>query len=215
MISTAKASRGKLRNITMTELNEVANDPLWEEAQNSSLIYDYPVSANDLENNQAAIQKLTKGIPVAELIRVGPFITARSPESHIGPYRWAIDFLVPDGTPVLASQDGKIIEVIEDQTLWGDGAEFRDKLNYLTLEHQGEYSQYCHLAAGSVSEQKLRVGDRVWKGKRIGTVGKTGWTDRDHLHFIVFRGVPEYVPRFGKEFGFRSLKVRFNDSSNK
>ena len=87
----------------------------------------------------------------------------------------------------------------------GDDPEFRDQLNYLTIRHEnGEFSQYCHLAKGSVSAMGLRKGSIVQQGQQIATVGKTGWTDRDHLHFVVFRAD-------SNKFGFKSLKVRFTE----
>lgn len=100
------------------------------------------------------------------------------------------------------------MELQEEHNEWGDGEEYRDKLNYLTIQHaNGEFSQYCHLAQYSVRERGLRSGSNVRKLQAIATVGKTGWTDRDHLHFIVFRhDVDSKNP-----FGFKSLQVRFEE----
>ncbi|KKT29210.1 hypothetical protein A3G55_02635 [Candidatus Giovannonibacteria bacterium RIFCSPLOWO2_12_FULL_44_25] len=138
--------------------------------------------------------------------KIGPFLTAISPHSHKGPFRWAIDFLVPDGTIVLAAENGKVIELKENSNKWGASPKFRDLLNFVTVQHKdGEYSQYCHLSKLSVSNAGLRIGSLVKKGQTIATVGKTGWTDRDHLHFIVFRGDAD--PK--NSFGFKSLRVKF------
>lgn len=194
----------------MDLLTAHSNHPTWQRLENARLKYEYPISISD----QMAItsgESLAKGIPVEQLRLVGPFMTALSPQSHIGPFLRAIDFLVLDGTSVLAAHEGRIIEITESSTEWGDGQEFRDKLNYLTIEHFGpagihEFSQYCHLMRDSVSDQGLRVGSIVRTGQLIAKVGKTGWTDRDHLHFIVFRGE---VKTEENPFGFRSLIVNF------
>ena len=113
---------------------------------------------------------------------------------------------MPDGTEILAAEDGKIIEAIDNFNTWGPSEKFIDQLNYLTIQHpNGEYSQYCHLAKNSFQNTGLRVGLNVKKGEVIGIVGKTGWTDRDHLHFIVFK----VGPIIGSPYTFYSLRIRF------
>jgi murein DD-endopeptidase MepM/ murein hydrolase activator NlpD len=63
------------------------------------------------------------------------------------------------------------------------------------------------LATQSFRQTGLKVGNFVKKGQQIARVGKTGWTDRDHLHFLVFK-----VEKLeGNPYGFYSLKVRFNN----
>ena len=150
--------------------------------------------------------RLAVGIPVDKTYRCGKFFCATSPQSHIGPYRWAIDFLVPDGTPILAAHEGKVIEIHELSDQWGDGPEYRDLLNYMTIDHgNGEFSQYCHLAQKSVSQNGVEVGSLMKEGDQIGIVGKTGWTDRDHLHFCVFK----VIGKNETPFTFKSLQPRF------
>jgi len=150
---------------------------------------------------------LIHGVPKDELYERDVFWCAKSPQSHMGPFLNAVDFLVPDGTPVLAAAEGEIIEVVEGNTKWGDGDQYRDTLNFMTLEHRfGELTQYCHLVKSSVTALGLRVGSKVKQGQHIATVGKTGWTDRDHLHFLAFRD-----DRRNQEnpFGSKSLIPRF------
>lgn len=194
----------------MDLLQAHSNHPTWQMLENTKNLYQYPISTQD-KTAIASGQALADGIPPEQLRMVGPFWVASSPQSHIGPFLNAIDFLVCDGTSVLAAHDGRIIEVVESSAEWGDGEEFRDKLNYLTIEHftssgTCEFSQYCHLMRNSVSANGLRVGSIVRAGQMIAKVGKTGWTDRDHLHFIVFRGE---VHTEENPFGFRSLIVNF------
>lgn len=184
--------------MNMEEVRRHASNPLWD-SEPSKLTYTYPVPLESAETGSA----LLEGIPEDQIRQVGPFFTAASPESHIGPFKNAIDFLVADGTPVLAAADGRIIEVQESSSRWGDGEEFRDLLNYMTIDHgNGEFTQYCHLGLHSVSESEVWVGSNVKAGQQIAIVGKTGWTDRDHLHFIVFRGDRN-------TFGFKSLVPKF------
>lgn len=207
-----------------------ADSPVWYDREVTKLFYGYPVPHTPWKAGRWTLRGwrsvasrhwvvdmtgkrygLLDDIPEGELYRLGPFWCAKSPQSHVGPFLNAIDFLVPDGTPVLAAQEGEIIRVCESNTEWGDGTEFRDKLNFVDVVHEsGEISEYCHLAQGSVSAQGLRVGSGVKQGQIIGTVGKTGWTDRDHLHFIVFRddnANPNNPLEEGRKF--KSLVARF------
>jgi murein DD-endopeptidase MepM/ murein hydrolase activator NlpD len=145
-------------------------------------------------------------IPNDERIIKGPFLTSLSPESHTGPSLQAIDFLVPDGTEIIAGADGIIEAAVDSHSEWGPTEASAGTLNYITLRHnfngQIEYSQYGHLEPNSFTKHGLRIGDFVKRGQVIGIVGKTGWTDRDHLHFLVFRS-------FWAPPGWHSLVVRF------
>ena len=186
------------------DLKESAGLEIWD-SKESELVYSYPLPYNR-ETAQTG-QISTEEIPANQLYKVGIFFAAKSPESHIGPFKWAIDFLVADKTQVLATQDGKILEIQEKSKKWGDSPEFRDYLNYLTIQHEsGEYSQYCHLAYMFAEKIGLKVGDQVKKGQPVGIVGKTGWTDRDHLHFVVFKD--DKSPQ--NPYGFKSLKIRWS-----
>jgi murein DD-endopeptidase MepM/ murein hydrolase activator NlpD len=190
--------------LDMDELRGLADNPMWDQGETEKA-YRFPLPTD--KDFSADASNLAKGIPEDQLYRVGQFVAAKSPNSHIGPLKWAIDFLVPDDTEILAAESGQIVEVVDSFTEWGPTEQFREKLNYLTIRHDnGEHSQYCHLAPNSFRETGLMVGDRIEKGQVIARVGKTGWTDRDHLHFIVFR-VGKLA---GSPYGFYSLRVRFD-----
>ena len=181
-------------------LQDSAKLPIWDDEKTRNA-YALPLHSDAPQH-----PSLWQNISPDQLFTVGPFTCLSSPQSHIGPFKWAIDLLVPDGTPVLAAQDGVVAEVREDSDRWGNGPEFRDYLNYVTIGHpSGEYTQYCHLAKSSVAASGIRIGSVVRKGQQIAVAGKTGWTDRDHLHFVVFR--EDYVPE--NPFGFKSLQPRF------
>ena len=59
--------------------------------------------------------------------------------------------------------------------------------NYVWIEHaNGEWTNYSHLARGSVSElAKLKVGDFVAAGAFIGNEAAVGCAMLDHVHFEV------------------------------
>ena len=214
----------------MADLLNNADNPVWHDRENAKLTFGYPVPLSPWKaglwtwrNWQNIAAKhvvvdqsgnrygLLDNIPEGELYERGGFWCTKSSQSHIGPFLYAIDFLVPDGTPVLAAQEGEITRITDGNTAWGDGPEFRDKVNFVDIVHaSGETSEYCHIAAGSVAALGLRVGSGVKKGQMIGRVGKNGWTDRDHLHLVVYRD-DNANPNNPLEPGrrFKSLRIQF------
>lgn len=121
-------------------------------------------------------------------------------KSHSGLYKGAIDFIVPLGTPILAPLDGVIETVVDTNDKYGPSEEFRYYLNYVTIRHaNGERSQPAHLARGSA---QVKVGDIVKSGQQIGVTGNSGWMDKPHLHFLVYKLTTT-------EKGFIGLTPRF------
>ncbi len=80
-----------------------------------------------------------------------------------------IDIGAPDGTPVLATDDGVVsyADNIPDSSGCG-----------IFLTHDWGQSEYWHLSVLSV-----RFGDHVAKGSVIGYSGHTGFASGPHLHF--------------------------------
>lgn len=188
----------------MEDLVKWKGDPRWDD-EHSENQFIYPLRIKPSVATKEGL-RLAIGNPPEETYRRGPFVCVTSPESHISTFKWAVDFLVPDGTPVLAAYAGEVVEVQEHSNEWGDDPEYRDLLNYMTILHRnGERTQYCHLAQNSVSESGIKIGNRVKQGQQIAIVGKTGWTDRDHLHFLAFRTGVYIGP-----FTFKSLQPQFH-----
>lgn len=203
------------------ELLEREDSPIWKEEETQGN-YAYPLP--QLENVLIVGREIAMREPAVKeerLHEVGGFLVEDSPESHCEAFNQSIDFLVPDGTPVLAVADGTIIEVVITNHQWGPSQEFAGFQNRITIQHDnGEYSQYIHLAKGSADEIDIagvgRVYRRVKKGDQIALVGKTGWTDRDHLHFMVFRMLTkEEIDAQGVEdpYTWKSLKPKFEQTS--
>lgn len=124
------------------------------------------------------------------------------PESiaHVGRDRHAVDFLVPEGTPVLAPHDGFVIEVKQDSTVGGPDEHFADHANYVVLGRllPGETvastlmvgradprnSILIHLQAGSVTVRRNQI---VQAGQPIARQGSTGWTYAPHIHIAAYK----------------------------
>ena len=183
-----------------------ADNPMWDIRAEARFDYRFPLP---IDHDMTGIGRTIGNITPVDttMYQLGPFIVSKSPESHIGPFKWAIDFLVLDGTPILAARDGWIRDISLKWQKWGPTSDSANYLNYITISHGDEYSQYCHVAFPTLNcPQLVRVGDEVKAGQPISYVEKNGWTDRDHLHFMVFE---DNTICNWNEFGFRSLKVTF------
>ncbi|MDE1855390.1 MAG: M23 family metallopeptidase [Candidatus Micrarchaeota archaeon] len=105
--------------------------------------------------------------------------------AHEGQLCNAIDFYVPEATPVLAAENGTVISVFDQSNEHGITVDFWDRGNYIEIKHRhGETTWYEHLAFQGA---KVKVGDRVKKGQVIALSGNTGFSENPHLHFQVNR----------------------------
>ena len=107
--------------------------------------------------------------------------------SHNEPQnRYAIDFGMPEGTPVLAARDGTVMTV--DNDYYGNGLDmdkYGDRANNVRIVHDdGTMAVYAHLQLESA---RVQVGDRVHTGQVLALSGDTGYTNGPHLHFVVQR----------------------------
>lgn len=196
------------------ELQSSATLALWHDGEESRITYALPFYRQPWRDLFASLawadlsrrRGLLIGRPADYLRTLHGFWIDASPESHVAAFVNALDFLVPDGTTVLAAEEGRVIAVIDGNDRWGPSPEFANCMNYVRVQHRyGEWSEYIHLKKGSVTHRGLQVGTWVRRGQPIGTVGKTGWTDRDHLHFGVFRTDHNQQ----NPFGFKGLVVKF------
>jgi LysM repeat protein len=86
-----------------------------------------------------------------------------------------IDFGAPNGTPIYAAAGGTVI-IAKDDNGWNGGYG-----NYVVIKHpNGVQTLYAHMTTVLTS-----VGSQVPQGKEIGTVGNTGKSTGNHLHFEV------------------------------
>jgi len=105
--------------------------------------------------------------------------------SHKGSNRFAIDWRMPEGTPVHAARGGFVVKVKDDSDRGGGDVKFDTFNNYVLIRHDdGTLGQYCHLKKGGV---KVREGDVVNDGDLLAHSGNTGFSSGPHLHFSVFK----------------------------
>jgi murein DD-endopeptidase MepM/ murein hydrolase activator NlpD len=102
-----------------------------------------------------------------------------------------IDFFAIEGQRpyrIVAAAAGRVMAIQDGygaQQTGRPAAECRN--NYVWIAHaNGEWTNYSHLAQGSVTElAKLKVGDVVKTGALIGSEAAVGCAMLDHLHFEV------------------------------
>lgn len=121
------------------------------------------------------------GWPVPGYSRISSAFGSRiHPIFRVKRFHSAIDIPAPKGTPIRASETGK---VIYKGYKGGYG-------NAIILDHGGNIStQYSHMDKFAAN---LGINDLVKKGDIIGYVGSSGWSTGPHLDFTVrVSGVPK------------------------
>ena len=99
----------------------------------------------------------------------------------------AIDWLMPIGTNVRAARSGTVVGFRADATVTGLDPNNKPLANHILIKHDdGTLADYLHLKTDGVA---VRLGQKVREGDLLGYSGNTGYTDRPHLHFVVFYNV--------------------------
>lgn len=84
-----------------------------------------------------------------------------------------IDFSAPQGTPIFATGNGKVVKAVFDKTSG----------NMITIDHgYGYYTKYLHM-----SKFHVKAGQTVKRGDIIGYVGNTGLSKAPHVHYEVWK----------------------------
>lgn len=100
---------------------------------------------------------------------------------------YALDWSMPEGTPVLAARDGVVISVRQDSNHGGSDENFKQCANYVAVRHaDGTYAEYLHL---QVNSARVQLGETVRTGQLLARSGNTGFSTAPHLHFVVFRTI--------------------------
>jgi murein DD-endopeptidase MepM/ murein hydrolase activator NlpD len=99
------------------------------------------------------------------------FGTARKFNGKVQSVHQGLDYAVPQGTPIVATNEGTVVLA---EPLFFEG-------NCVMIDHgQGLLTLYMHL-----SELKVKAGDHVERGQQIGLSGATGRATGAHLHIAV------------------------------
>ena len=105
--------------------------------------------------------------------------------AHKGKLKHAIDFTVPEGTPIYAALGGIITFVKQDSKIGGLNSKYDKDTNGVIIQHENnESTAYWHLKHNGA---KVKINQEFKKGQLIGLSGNTGWSHKPHLHFEVFK----------------------------
>jgi len=179
---------------------------LWWSAE-----YEYPVPVTKDILKKNKLLAFNKETSPEVRGRVWPFYVDKSPISHNKENNsyWAIDFLVPVSTDILAVQDGKVWVIKEDSNEHWRGSDFGDKANYIIILHDNNMmSEYIHLDKWSVSELWLKPWDSVKKWQKIWKTWLSGWIDIPHLHFALYKNTRGTVHNVQIDF-WRRIMTNF------
>ena len=148
-------------------------DALQKELEESGL------SDNDIDSSSSSKPVTTQQVFSGPFCMPAPSYTRVSDDygNRIHPilgvkqFHNGIDFAAPGGSPILAAQSGTVIAAAYSSTMG----------NYIMINHGGGViTIYMHASALYVS-----AGQTVTKGQKIATVGRTGRSTGNHLHFSV------------------------------
>ena len=129
----------------------------------------------------------------------------RSSNGGVGLY--AVDFIMPIGTKIVASRSGTVVSVREN-FLDGNNVDLEE--NYVFIQHEdGTVARYFHLTRkGALVEE----GDQVKAGQIIGLSGNTGQSGGPHLHFDVQSCGPNLPPNYNKMPCGQTIPVTFKNT---
>ena len=151
---------GPLTPITFSTSGDAEVDPVAERAN------DVLGQLDQLNLYRIAAQKLPFGFPVRGYYRSTSGFGPRWGRAHEG-HDWA----GARGTPIHATADGVVVHAGRQG---GYG-------NLIKIRHDfGFETRYAHL-----SRIRVKVGERVSRGDRIGDMGNTGRSTGTHLHYEV------------------------------
>ena len=155
----------------------------------SSLVISSPRNIESLcstlitETNSCSVVEQSSLVnPAPETERIAsPFGWRKRPYSGQMQFHKGVDYGAPLGTPVVAADNGIVINVVSGCADFGNrfcGSQFG---NWIEIDHgNGKIATYGHLLNDSITVKK---GMKVWKNQEIAKVGSSGWSTGAHLDF--------------------------------
>lgn len=97
--------------------------------------------------------------------------------------RYAVDILMPEGTPLYAAREGVVMSVDNDFYKNGLDKKHLPEANSIRILHDdGSMAIYVHL---QFEKAQVPPGMAVRAGQLIGYSGNTGFSSEPHLHFAI------------------------------
>ena len=99
------------------------------------------------------------------------------------PDQYAVDIVMPVGTPILAARSGRVMDLEDDFHGAAQEKRYLSRSNQVRILHDdGTMAVYAHLQANSL---QVRQKARVRRGQWIANSGNTGYSNGPHLHFVI------------------------------
>lgn len=99
------------------------------------------------------------------------------------PNQYAVDIVMPIGTPILAARAGKVMDLEDDFHGAAQQERYLARSNQIRILHDdGTMAVYAHLQPNSL---RVRQGARIARGQWIANSGNTGYSSGPHLHFVI------------------------------
>jgi hypothetical protein len=99
------------------------------------------------------------------------------------PNQYAVDIVMPEGTPILAARAGRVMEMEDDFHGAAQKERYLNRSNLIRILHaDGTMAVYAHLQPNSL---RVRAGADISRGQWIASSGNTGFSSGPHLHFVV------------------------------
>jgi murein DD-endopeptidase MepM/ murein hydrolase activator NlpD len=99
------------------------------------------------------------------------------------PNQYAVDIVMPIGTPILAARGGTVMDMEDDFHGAAQQKRFLARSNQIRILHaDGTMAVYAHLQPNSL---RIREGTKVTRGQWIANSGNTGFSNGPHLHFVI------------------------------
>lgn len=156
MISTAK------------KLDMIASQ-LYVQSKSFDEVYEMALEKEKMLASIPAIQPVRN----LDLKRLSSFYGYRpDPIYKVQKFHRGVDFSAPQGTPIYAPGEGKVVKVARSRKGYGNQIEIDHGYGYITF--------YAH-----IKDFKVKKGDVVKRGQLIATIGNTGKSTAPHLHYEV------------------------------
>lgn len=158
----------KIRLESLLDVNELTTETL-----NVGQVLFIPGVALDNVTLKNALGELFI-LPISASFRwTSPYGWREDPIAKVRSFHTGVDMACPKGTPILASQSGRVVTVGLNR-VYG---------NYIIIDHGNGYKTlYAHM-----SKTIAKKGAWVNQGAKIGLVGTTGYSTGPHLHFTVYK----------------------------
>jgi len=99
------------------------------------------------------------------------------------PNQYAVDIVMPIGTPILAARAGKVMAMEDDFHGGAQLERYLPRSNHVRILHDdGTMAVYAHLQTNSL---RVREGAEVSRGQWLANSGNTGYSSGPHLHFVI------------------------------